>query len=210
MHSLFGVAVAVPIVWLVRAPVAQWIERRSPEPKAVGSIPIRRTITRKRRIVRDLERQSSDSQYMALALTEARLAFDRGEIPVGAVVVIDECVVAQAGNTVEAEGDPRAHAELRAVAIAGEKLGWRAFSRATLYTTVEPCPMCAGMLVQLGFGRVVYGTESPLSGCAGTVVNLLDYPGMQQHVLVTGGVERDKCQALVGSFFSSIRTCKTP
>ena len=144
--------------------------------------------------------------FMELALEQARTASSLGEVPVGAVLVEDGNILAQAHNLRETSQDPLAHAELLALRRASRKKGFWKFPKATLYVTLEPCPMCAGALVEVGLQRLVYGAASPGRGCAGSLVPLADLPGAKHQVEVRGGLLADKCGELLTEFFRTQRT----
>ncbi len=147
-----------------------------------------------------------DIDYMALALSEARLAAEAGEIPVGAVLVTADGEVLRSRNDRDARHNPLGHAEVNLIVKATELLGdWR-LNGCTLYVTMEPCPMCSGLILQCRIKRVVYGMASRREGCAGSVVNLLDYPGMSHHVEVCGGLLAESISALMQEFFQKSRT----
>ena len=147
-----------------------------------------------------------DWDAMGLALAEARQAGDADEVPVGAVVVAGDRVVGAAGNRREADADPTAHAEILALRQAAAELGsWR-LSDATLYVTLEPCPMCAGALVAARVGRIVFGATDPRAGACGTLYNLCADPRLNHEVAVTGGVAAAACRELLTSFFAERRT----
>ena len=142
---------------------------------------------------------------MELALDEARAAAAEGEVPVGAVCVVDGRVVAQRHNERERTGDPTAHAELLALRDAAAALGrWR-LGDATIVVTLEPCPMCAGAMVAARLGRLVYGAADPKAGACGTLYNLCADPRLNHEVPVTGGVRAAECGALLTSFFADRR-----
>ncbi len=146
-----------------------------------------------------------DAAAMALALDEARQAGAAGEVPVGAVVVVDGAVVARAGNRREQDRDPTAHAELLALRAAASALGsWR-LDGATLVVTLEPCPMCAGALVGARVARVVYGAANTENGACGTLYNLCVDPRLHHEVTVVHGVEAEAAGRLLDSFFASRR-----
>jgi tRNA(adenine34) deaminase len=142
---------------------------------------------------------------MALALAEARRAAGAGEVPVGAVAVIEGTVVAARHNEREASNDPTAHAEMLALRDAAEHLGdWR-LSDVTLFVTLEPCPMCAGALVAARVGRLVFGAVDPRAGACGTLYNLCVDPRLNHELPVTPGVAAQECGSLLTSFFAGKR-----
>jgi tRNA(adenine34) deaminase len=142
---------------------------------------------------------------MELALGEAQAAATEGEVPVGAVCVVDGRVVARRHNERERTGDPTAHAELLALRDAAAALGsWR-LGDATIVVTLEPCPMCAGAMVAARLGRLVYGAADPKAGACGTLYNLCADPRLNHEVPVTGGVRAAECGALLTSFFADRR-----
>ena len=142
---------------------------------------------------------------MGLALDEARKAGERGEVPVGAVLVAGGEVLAARGNERELRHDPTAHAEMLvlrdAAALAG---GWR-LRDATLYVTLEPCTMCAGALVLARIKRLVYGADDPKAGAAGSVLNVVDHPALNHHPEVRAGLLEAEASALLREFFLCLR-----
>ena len=118
----------------------------------------------------------NDIQYMRLAINEAKLAANEGEIPVGAVIVKDGEVIAGARNNREASGDATGHAELLAIRKACDVLGGWHLEKCTLYVTLEPCPMCMGAIINSRLGRVVFGAKDPKAGACGSVLDLRNYP----------------------------------
>ncbi|MGQ0615592.1 MAG: tRNA adenosine(34) deaminase TadA [Acidimicrobiia bacterium] len=147
-----------------------------------------------------------DDELMALALEEAAAAPAHGDVPVGAVVVLDGRVIARRHNERERQGDPTAHAEVLAVrdavAVAGH--GWR-LGGATVVVTLEPCPMCAGALVAARVARLVYGAADPKAGACGSLYNLCADPRLHHEVAVTAGVRAADCAALLSDFFATRR-----
>ncbi|WP_268921740.1 tRNA adenosine(34) deaminase TadA [Metabacillus schmidteae] len=147
----------------------------------------------------------NDQYYMNLALEEAEKAGEIGEVPIGAVIVLDNTVVSTAHNLREKEQRSIAHAEILAIDKACKEIGsWR-LEHATLYVTLEPCPMCAGAIVLSRIGRVVYGASDPKGGCAGTLMNLLQEERFNHQVEVTKGIEEHACSELLSSFFKDLR-----
>ena len=143
----------------------------------------------------------SDHYFMGEALRQARRAFDSQEVPVGAVVVREGRILARAFNQVELLKDATAHAEMLALTQAEEALGdWR-LTDCTLYVTKEPCPMCAGAIVQVRLARIVYGVGDPKMGAAGGALNLLQLPCLNHRCEITGGLREEECRSLLQSFF---------
>jgi tRNA(adenine34) deaminase len=148
---------------------------------------------------------SSDEALMEQAVLEARKALDHEDVPIGAVVVADGEIVSAAHNERELRRDPTAHAEILALRAASEVLGsWR-LEGATLYVTLEPCPMCAGALVLARAERLVYGPQDPRAGAAYSLYNICQDPRLNHRVEITAGVLADECAALLQSFFSDRR-----
>jgi tRNA(adenine34) deaminase len=149
-------------------------------------------------------------QAMGLALDEARSALAHGDVPVGAVVVHDGAVIAARHNERELRGDPVAHAEILAVRDAAAHLGsWR-LDECTLYVTLEPCPMCAGALVNARLGTLVYGTDDPKAGAVVSCYRLLDGDRLNHRVESAGGVRADEAADLLRSFFRARRPSRAP
>jgi tRNA(adenine34) deaminase len=142
---------------------------------------------------------------MRRALAEARQAFDEGEVPVGAIVVHEGRVIAAAHNQREALNDPTAHAEMIAITQAAEALGsWRLLECA-LYVTLEPCPMCAGAIVQARIPTVIYGATDPKGGACHTLYQITTDPRLNHQAAVLGGVLRDECREILQAFFGQQR-----
>ena len=151
---------------------------------------------------------NNHEHFMKIALTQARRAAARKETPIGCVIVKDGEILARAYNCRNAQGNTLAHAELRAIRKACKKLGdWR-LEGCTMYVTLEPCPMCAGALVQSRIDRVVLGARNPKAGCAGSVVDLLRHSGFNHQVEVVDGVLEEDCSHLLQDFFRQLRVVK--
>ena len=146
-----------------------------------------------------------DTAAMRLALEEAAEAAANGEVPVGAVVVVDGEIVASRHNEEEGLGDPTAHAELLAIRDAAARLGGWRLHGATVVTTLEPCPMCAGGLWSAQVARLVFGAANPKSGACGSLYNVCADPRLNHEVDVVGGVLEDEAADLLGDFFSDRR-----
>jgi tRNA(adenine34) deaminase len=149
---------------------------------------------------------SEDARYMGLALEDARRAAALDEVPVGAVVVLDGRAAGRGHNLVIASSDPTAHAEIVALRAAAEAVGNYRLAGATLYATIEPCPMCCGAALNARVARLVYGAEDPKSGAARTLYTLLEDPRLKHRVAVVAGVGRDECAALLREFFKEKRS----
>lgn len=148
--------------------------------------------------------QHTDEYWMSLALREAEQAMERDEVPVGAVLVRDGVLIAACGNRRETDRVATAHAELLAVEQACRALSrWR-LSDCTLYVTLEPCPMCAGALINARIGRVVYGAKDAKAGACGSLLNVDAYP-LNHRLQAEGGVLERECAAILSAFFEKKR-----
>ncbi len=147
-----------------------------------------------------------DASFMGAALEQARSAGDREEVPVGAVLVRDETIIAAAGNNPVASHDPTAHAEIRVLREAGAALRSYRLTDTTLYVTLEPCVMCAAAIVHARVRRVVFGAWDPRAGGAGSIANVFTLPGLNHRVDVFGGVLMDACSELLREFFAQRRS----
>lgn len=151
---------------------------------------------------------TADEQYMQLAIEEAKKAAEMDEVPIGAIIVYEGEVIATGHNKRESSQRSMSHAELIAIERANAKLGsWR-LEDCTLYVTLEPCPMCAGALVQSRMKRVVYGAKDPKAGCVGTIMNLVTEEQFNHQVAWTGGVLEAACSQLLTNFFKQLRKRK--
>lgn len=146
-----------------------------------------------------------DEHWMRLAFDQALRAYEAREVPVGAVIVQGQQIVAEAHNQRETLNDPTAHAEMIALTQAAESLGsWRLVD-CTLYVTLEPCPMCAGAIVQARIPRVVYATDDPKAGACHSLYQITSDPRLNHQALVTAGVLQDECRQLLRDFFAEQR-----
>ncbi len=152
----------------------------------------------------------NDDEAMSLALQEARRAAEAGEVPVGAVVVIDGEVVAAAGNQRETTGDPTAHAEIVVLREAAGALGTWRLSDAALYVTLEPCPMCAGALVAARVGRLIFAAADPKAGSCGSLYNLCADPRLNHELPVVAGVLAAEAGSLLSDWFAGRRADGRP
>ncbi|MBM84276.1 MAG: tRNA-specific adenosine deaminase [Planctomycetaceae bacterium] len=144
--------------------------------------------------------------WMRRALDQARIAFEADEVPVGAVIVHGETVIAEAHNQREMLNDPTAHAEMIAITQAAEVLGsWRLLE-CTLFVTLEPCPMCAGAIVQARIPTVIYGTTDPKAGACHSVYQITEDERLNHRATVMGGVLKDECRVLLQEFFAIQRS----
>lgn len=148
---------------------------------------------------------TKDEFYMGKAIEEAKIAAAVGEIPVGAVIIYQKKAIARAYNLRETLPCATAHAELLAIEKACRALGrWR-LTGCTLYVTVEPCPMCAGAIVNSRLDRVVYGCDDPKGGAVRSLFQIVDNPALNHRVEVTAGIRADECAAIMRDFFRSRR-----
>ena len=147
----------------------------------------------------------TDDRFMRLALEEARRAAAAGEVPVGAVLVLDGEVLARAHNASIGLCDPTAHAEVLALRGAAAKVGNYRLPGAALYVTVEPCAMCAGALLHARIARLVYGAPDVKAGAVASVLRLLQPPGLTHRVAVTAGLRAEECGAFLRDFFQARR-----
>jgi tRNA(adenine34) deaminase len=151
------------------------------------------------------ETAATDLAAMTRALELAGTAGDAGEVPVGAVVVVDGRVVGEAGNERERRHDPTAHAEILALRAAAEQLGTWRLSGATLYVTLEPCPMCGGAAVAARLSRVVFATPDPKAGACGSLYNLCADPRLNHEMPVEAGLMGAEAAGLLTSWFARRR-----
>ena len=147
----------------------------------------------------------TDNEYMRLAIEQARAAAVRGEVPVGAIVVLEERIVSAAGNRTIADCDPTAHAEIIALRAAASAVGNYRLTGAALYVTIEPCAMCAGALVQARVARLIYGADDAKGGAVRTCMQVLDAGALNHRVAVTSGILADESVALLQTFFAARR-----
>lgn len=151
-----------------------------------------------------------DEKFMALALEQASLAFQKGEVPVGALITLGNKILAMSHNSSISMNDPSAHAEILALREAARSMDNYRLIDATLYVTLEPCIMCAGAILQARIQRVVFGAGDPKSGGVVSLYKLLDDRRLNHTVEVTGGVMRDACAEILSRFFHEKRiTSKT-
>lgn len=147
----------------------------------------------------------SDTDFMRLALDAARGAEAAGEVPVGAVLVRGDTVLATAANRPIAGHDPTAHAEIEALRAGGQALGSYRLGGTTLYVTLEPCVMCASAIVHARVSRLVFGAWDPKAGAAGSTLDVFSLPSMNHRVDVFGGVLMEECGSLMSAFFARRR-----
>lgn len=151
---------------------------------------------------------TSDESFMKQAVKQAKKAYDKLETPIGCVIVHEDKIIARGYNKRNMKKNTLAHAEILAINKASKVLGdWR-LEDCTMYVTLEPCPMCAGAIVQARIPRVVIGSMNPKAGCAGSVLNLLHQDGLNHQVEVTKGVLAEECSGLMTSFFRELRKKK--
>lgn len=149
--------------------------------------------------------QVNDDYWMQRALTLAAEAERCGEVPVGAVIVVNNEEIASAYNTPITDHDPTAHAELKALRLAGQKIGNYRLVDATLYVTLEPCPMCAGAMVHARVRRLVFGAHDTKTGAAGSCMQLVAHSSLNHQIEITGGVLDAQCADTISGFFKKRR-----
>ncbi len=141
------------------------------------------------------------SDFMREALAEAQKAFQLDEVPIGAVVVKNGTIIGRGHNLRERMKDPTLHAEIIAIRQAAAALGGWRLTDCDLYVTVEPCPMCAGAILQARIRRVVFGARDPKAGCAGSLYNLLEDPRFNHRAEVTEGIMKEPCSLIIREYF---------
>lgn len=148
---------------------------------------------------------TTDEKYMREAIKQARKAAKIDEVPIGCVIVYDDKIIARGYNRRNTDKSTLAHAEIIAIRKAAKVIGdWR-LEDCTMYITLEPCPMCAGAIVQARIPRVVVGAMNPKAGCAGSVINLLQIDGFNHKAELTSGVLVDECRTMLQDFFKEMR-----
>ena len=147
----------------------------------------------------------NDDQAMRLALEEARAAMEHEDVPVGALIIVGDEVVSSRHNERQLTGDPTAHAEILALRDAATHLGTWRLDGATLVTTLEPCPMCAGAALNARIKHVIFGAHDPKAGATETLYNLLADPRLNHEAQITSGVLADECGEILTSFFAERR-----
>lgn len=147
-----------------------------------------------------------DAFYMSEALKEARAAFDKDEVPVGAIIVHEGRIIGKAHNQIKLLKDPTAHAEMIAITQAASYLGSERLINAAMYATIEPCSMCAGALVLARIKKIVYGADDPKAGACGSVTNIADNKKLNHRIKITKGVLKEECAALLKDFFKKKRS----
>jgi tRNA(adenine34) deaminase len=146
-----------------------------------------------------------DAAWMELALEEAAMAAAAGEVPVGALVIKDGEIIGRGHNRNLLEDDPTAHAEIVALRQAAARLGNHRLTGCVMVATIEPCSMCAGALIHARIARLVYGASDPKAGAAGSVLQVINYPGLNHRMEVTAGVLAGKCSEIMQTFFRQKR-----
>jgi len=149
--------------------------------------------------------QTEDEKWMRHALTEAQLALEKNEVPIGAVVVYEDKIIGRGHNQVERLNDPTAHAEIIAIGAASSYLNsWR-LTGASLYVTIEPCTMCAGAIVLSRLDRLVFGAKDPKAGACGSLYNIVQDVRLNHRVQIIPYILKQECSQILESFFDKIR-----
>ena len=146
-----------------------------------------------------------DLEFMRIALAEARAAGERGEVPIGAVIVMEGQIAARAGNRTITHCDPTAHAEIVALREAAQRAGNYRLLGANLYVTIEPCAMCAGAMIQARIARLVYGADDPKGGAVCSSLSVPDHPQLNHRVEVVAGILADESAEILRTFFAARR-----
>ena len=155
-----------------------------------------------------MKKLTPDEKYMRAALREAKKAYALGEVPIGCVLVADGRIIARGYNRRKTDHNTLSNAELNAIRTAGKKTGdWR-LEQCTMYVTLEPCQMCAGAIVQARIPKGYIGTMNPKAGCAGSLLNLLQFPAFNHQVDIESGILQEECAALLSGFFKEMRQKK--
>lgn len=145
------------------------------------------------------------THFMSSAINEAQKAYQCGEVPVGAVITLDDKIIVKAYNQVEIRMDPTAHAEILAIREAASIIGNHRLIGTTMFVTIEPCGMCAGALVWARVKRLIYGADDPKAGACGSVINMVENPGLNHRIEVIRGVLKQETQELIQQFFREKR-----
>ncbi|AGB40066.1 cytosine/adenosine deaminase [Halobacteroides halobius DSM 5150] len=149
--------------------------------------------------------KNNDRYYMQLALKEAQKAFNKDEVPIGAIITKEDQVIAKAHNLRESLQDPTAHAEVLVIRKASEVINsWRLID-CSLYVTIEPCSMCAGTLVQSRIDNLIYGATDPKGGAAGTIFNIVNDRRLNHQLNVKSGILEEQCSQIMKNFFKQLR-----
>jgi tRNA(adenine34) deaminase len=148
---------------------------------------------------------TTDEEFLAFAIAEARTAEARGEVPVGAIIVREGQIIARGRNRVIADSDPTAHAEMVALRAAGQALGNYRLEACDLYITLEPCAMCAGAILHARIRRLVYAASDPKAGACGSALEVMNHPKLNHRVEVVSGLLADECGQILTTFFRSRR-----
>ncbi len=155
-----------------------------------------------------MKKLTPDEKYMRAALREAKKAYALGEVPIGCVLVADGKIIARGYNRRKTDHNTLSHAELNAIRKASKKTGdWR-LEQCTMYVTLEPCQMCAGAIVQARIPKVYIGTMNPKAGCAGSLLNLLQFPAFNHQVDIESGILQEECAEILSGFFKEMRQKK--
>jgi len=146
-----------------------------------------------------------DEYYMNLAIKQAQKAFEINETPVGAIIVYNDKIIAEGFNKRNTTKNPLAHAEIIAINQAADYIGdWR-LEQCYIYITLEPCPMCAGAIVQSRIPKIIFGAKNPKAGCAGSIINLLQIEKLNHQVEIVNGILEPECSAMLKEFFKRFR-----
>jgi tRNA(adenine34) deaminase len=149
--------------------------------------------------------KANHDNWMEQAFREAEIAYEKGEVPIGAVVVHQKTIIGRGHNLMETLQDPTAHAEMIAITAAADNLGSRRLEKTTLYVTLEPCTMCAGAIVLARIPVLVYGASDSKAGAAGTLYNIVQDERLNHRVDLVKGILENKCSLILSEFFRKLR-----
>jgi tRNA(adenine34) deaminase len=146
-----------------------------------------------------------DTAYMEIAIEEAKKALETGDVPIGAVIVLNDEIISQEHNRVEELSDATAHAEILAIKAAIRKIGYKHLLNCTMYVTLEPCSMCAGAIVLTRIKRLVYAASDPKAGACSSIFNIVQAPQLNHFVETTQGIMKDESSSMLTTFFKQLR-----
>ena len=152
-----------------------------------------------------MNQEQKDHYFMEKALQEAKVAFEKDEVPVGAIIVSNDKIIARSHNLTETLNDVTAHAEMQAITSAANYIGGKYLNDCTMYVTKEPCPMCAGALIQARMGKIIYGAEDIKRGALGGTINLAEHKSAHHNMLIERGIMEEESRKIIVDWFKDKR-----